>query len=121
MILELMEIILYAQDMDAQVRFYRDLLGLEVTYPRGLVDYSAESWVTFGTGACTLALHGGGQRDLGRDAPKIVFRVAQIEEARRALLAQGVSLGDLFEAAPGTRVVNGVDPEGNPFSLESNR
>ena len=118
MLAELMEIILYVQDMDAQVRFYRDVLGLPVTYPSGLANYGQTSWVTFGTGACTLALHGGGQHNFGQDAPKFVFRVASIYAIRETLLARGVSLGDVFEAAPGTLVVNGLDPEGNKFSLE---
>ncbi|GAB4152371.1 MAG: hypothetical protein Fur0021_17070 [Candidatus Promineifilaceae bacterium] len=121
MLAGLMEIILYVQDMDAQVRFYRDILELPVTYPAGLADYGQTSWVTLGTGACTLALHSGGQRDFGRDAPTFVFRVANIHTARETLLARGVSLGDAFEAAPGTWVTNGVDPEGNKFSLESSR
>jgi hypothetical protein len=42
--------------MDAQVAFYRDKLGLTVSYPDGLNDYTGEYWVTFATGACTLAL-----------------------------------------------------------------
>lgn len=119
MLAGLMEIILYVQDMDAQVRFYRDALGLPVAYPTGLADYGQTSWVAFSTGACTLALHGGGQRDFGQDAPKFVFRVASIYTTAETLRARGVSLGDVFEAAPGVLVVNGLDPEGNKFSLES--
>lgn len=119
MIAELMEIILYVQDMDAQVRFYRDTLGLSVAYPAALADYGQVSWVTFNTGACTLALHGGGRRDFGQDAPKFVFRVANIYDARETLRGRGVTVGEVFEAAPGTLVVNGLDPEGNKFSLES--
>src|SRR3990172_393441 len=87
---ELMEVILYVQDMNAQVAFYRDRFGLEVTYPQGVRDFSQESWVMLATGQCTLVLHGGGRRRLGEDAPKIVFRVRDIEAARRELLDQGV-------------------------------
>lgn len=116
---ELMEVILYVQDMNAQVAFYRDKLGLRVSYPEGVTDFSREMWVTLDTGMCTLALHGGGKRRLGEDAPKIVFRVADIEAARAELLKRGVSLGETRPAAPGVRVCDGVDPEGNKLSIES--
>jgi len=104
--------------MDAQVRFYRDRLGLNVSYPQGLQDYSQEYWVTLGTGECTLALHGGGKRRLGDDTLKIVFGVDEIEAARQELLAGGVQVGEIRQAAPGVLVCDGRDPEGNPFSIE---
>jgi len=89
---ELMEVILYVQDVQAQVTFYRSKLGLAVTSPAGVTDFAHQFWVTLGTGACTLVLHGGGQRRLGADAPKIVFRVTDIEAARRELVERGVAL-----------------------------
>ena len=116
---ELMEVILYVQDMNAQVAFYRNALGLRVSFPQGKADYGQESWVTLDTGGCTLALHGGGQRRLGEDAPNIVFRVADIQAAREELVRQGVSLGQARTPAPGVWVCDGVDPEGNKFSIES--
>jgi catechol 2,3-dioxygenase-like lactoylglutathione lyase family enzyme len=114
-----MEVILYVQDMNAQVAFYRDKLGLPVTSPQELADYSREFWVTLGTGACILVLHGGGKRRLGEDAPKIVFRVGDIEAARRELVNREVSLGEVRSPAPGVWVCDGADPEGNKFSIES--
>ncbi|MGH2522133.1 MAG: VOC family protein [Anaerolineales bacterium] len=89
---ELMEVILYVQEMNAQVAFYRDRLGLEVSNPAGLADYSREFWVTLKTGECTLVLHGGGQRRLGADSPKIVFGVNDIHAARAELAGRGVQL-----------------------------
>ena len=69
---ELIEIIVYVEDMAAQVAFYRDVLGLRVTWP-DVGDFSGEHWVTFATGAATLALHSGGeqrQRDRQGVSPK---------------------------------------------------
>ena len=60
------ELILYVADMQAQVGFYRDTLGLEVSYPAGLDDYSDQYWVVFNTGQCSLALHAGGEKRLGK-------------------------------------------------------
>ena len=65
------EIILYVSNMIAQVSFYRDTLGLEVSYPDNLGDGSEAFWVVFNTGQCSLALHGGGEKRIGDDAPKI--------------------------------------------------
>ena len=115
---ELMEVILYVRDMGAQVSFYRDRLGLKVKEPQGVQDFTDVYWVEFDTGACTLVLHGGGEARLGADAPKVVFRVADIEAARSALVEKGVSLGKVRSPAPGVWVCDGTDPEGNKFSIE---
>ena len=126
MVGELMEVILYVADMKAQVSFYRDVLGLQVTEPAGwrepggTEDFDGVFWVTLATGACTLALHAGGKRRLGKDAPKIVFRVADVPGARDELLRRGVPMGAVRSPAPGVQVCDGQDPEGNKFSIESN-
>lgn len=115
----LIEIIVYVQDMNAQVAFYRDNFGLEVLYPSGLTNYADEFWVTLNTGACVLALHGGGQKRLGADAPKLVFGVDDIHAARAELVKRGVKIDEVRSAAPGVWVCDGVGPEGNKFSIES--
>jgi catechol 2,3-dioxygenase-like lactoylglutathione lyase family enzyme len=116
---ELLEVILYVQDMDAQVSFYRDVLGLQVEAPAGEQDLDGASWVALASGACTLALHVGGQRRLGDDAPKIVFLVADVSRARDELLQRGVVMGEVRSPASGVLVCDGLDPEGNKFSVES--
>lgn len=115
----LIEIILYVKDMHTQVSFYRDVFGLQVLYPQGVMDYSQEMWVTLDTGACVLALHGGGQGRLGADTPKIVFGVDDIHAAREHLLQHKVIIGEVRAAAPGVWVCDGLDPEGMPFSIEA--
>jgi CBS domain-containing protein len=114
----LTETILYVQEMNAAVAFYRDQLGLDVESPADSADYGQESWVVLETGACKLALHSGGQRRLGEDTPMIVFGVSDVEQARTVLVERGVALEAIFEAAPGLKVCHGRDPEGNPFALE---
>lgn len=111
-------VILHVQDMGAMVDFYCNQLGLEVLSPDESDDLAQESWVVLETGACNLALHAGGQRRLGEDAPRIVFGVADIEQVRTVLVERGVALEPVFETALGTKVCDGRDPEGNPFALE---
>lgn len=116
---ELIEVILYVEDMNAQVAFYRDKLGLDVKYPAGLDQYGEQVWVELDAGSCVLALHGGGQRRIGPDAPKIVFRVEDVNAARGELIARGVQMGDVLTDVPGKLICHGADPEGNSFSIES--
>lgn len=113
------EVILYVEDMNTQIAFYRDKLGLEVKSPKETDDFSDIFWVEINTGPCTLALHAGGKRRFGPDAPKIVFQVDDILAARQALIDQDVNLNEIRSAAPGVWVCDGVDPEGNKFSIES--
>ena len=116
---DLMEVILYVENMNAQVDFYTNKLGFKVTYPQGIEEYTDQMWVTLDTGACTLALHGGGKRRFGADAPKIVFRVEDILASREELIRRGVVMGEVRSAAPGVWVCDGEDPEGNKLSIES--
>lgn len=116
---ELMEVILYVQDMGAQVAFYRDLLGLKVKEPRGEGEWAGVHWAELDTGSCTLALHTGGQHRLGEDAPKIVFRVSDVPGACHELMRRGIPMGEVRSPAPGVQVSDGADPEGNKFSIES--
>ena len=111
-------VILYVEDMELMVNFYRDLMGFEVEYPADLASYAQESWVVMDTGACKLALNGGGSNNVGDDAPMVVFGVADIETARNTLLARGVALEEIFDAGDGVKVAQGRDPEKNPISIE---
>ena len=116
---EIMKVILFVEDMDSQVSFYRDKLGLPVKFPKEAENYGEDIWVELDSGPCTLALHTGGKRRFGADAPKIVFRVGDILAARQELTDQEVEMGEIRSAAPGVWVSDGVDPEGNKFSIES--
>lgn len=113
------EIIIYVSDMDVQVQFYRDTLGLPVAFPSDLDNYADQYWVVFNTGECSLALHGGGNKQFGTDAPKFVFKVDDVSRVRSELIANGVSAGELRSPTTGVEIVDCKDPEGNVFSIES--
>ncbi|MBX3014018.1 MAG: VOC family protein [Caldilineaceae bacterium] len=112
------EIILYVEDMQQQVTFYRDVLELPMLFPTGLVDYKMAMWVVFEAGACKLALHGGGRKRLGQDTPMLVFGVTDIQTVHATLRARGVQLQEIFTPGPNVLVCHGTDPEGNPIALE---
>ena len=112
---EITEIILYVEDMNGQVSFYRDKLGIKVKTPQESTDYSNEFWVELETGSCSLALHAGGKRRFGSDAPKFVFRVSDILAARQSLIDHEVEMGEIRSAAPGIWVCDAWTLRGTSF------
>lgn len=118
--MKLSEVIVYVENMAEQVAFYRDVMGLAPSAHENVDDGIKHGWLTFDTGPCVLALHAGGKRRFGQDAPKFVFFVADIEAERQRLIGHGVAMDEVFSPAPGIFVANGVDPEGNRFSIETN-
>ena len=104
--------IVHVDDMARETAFYRDVLELEPSY-------ESEWWTTFDTGACTLALHGGGK--IGVPNVRVNFDVDDLDAARAALRERGIETTDVREPAPGVRVCDLRDPEGNTISLEERR
>jgi predicted enzyme related to lactoylglutathione lyase len=103
---ELVEVVVYTQDMAQATAFYHDTLGLEP-------DFESEHWTTFRTGACTLALHA------GTEAPDPTFLVDDLDATRERLAAAGVDVTEIREPVAGLRVFDARDPDGNRFSIES--
>lgn len=114
----LMEIILFVQEMESEVQFYRDLLGLRIRFPQNLQDYSKEMWVEFETGDCILALHGGARQKPDK-VHSIVFTVDNIEQARETILNAGIEISDIRPLEDGSKVAEGLDPAGHPFSIRT--
>lgn len=110
----LSELIIYVEDIERMTSFYREAFGLEVA--AGDPDHG---FVAFDTGECQLCLHAGREGDPGRYAPSFVFAVDDVDEARAHLADHDVELGEVRSPAPGTRVCDGRDPEGNSFSIEA--
>ena len=104
--MQLVEVVVYTQDMERATAFYRDVLGLEP-------DFESLHWTTFRTGACTLALHA------GSEAPDPTFEVPDAAAECERLLAAGVEVTEIREPVAGLRVFDARDPDGNRFSIES--
>lgn len=112
------EIILYVRNMNAEVRFYRDVLGLPLRYPKGLEDYSDQMWVEFSIGDATLALHGGGENQ-PRDDHEIVFMVENVTRAREMIIEAGTEMGEIRPLEDGSPISEASDPDGHRFSIRS--
>ena len=103
--MELVEVVVYVRDMKQAIGFYRDTLGLDL-------EFESDHWTTFRTGACTLALHPGAA------AADPTFAVADVDSERARLESAGIEVTEIREPAPGVRVFDACDPDGNRFSLE---
>jgi predicted enzyme related to lactoylglutathione lyase len=114
----LQQIILYVQDMTSEVQFYRDVLGLTISYPKNITDYSLEMWVTFETGGCTLALHGG-VTEPPSEQHEIVFSVEDINKAQEIISAAGIEIGSIRTLEDGALIAQGRDPAGHRFAIRS--
>lgn len=114
----LREIILFVQDMESEVRFYRDVLGLKIAYPSGLADYSEEMWVAFSTGDCTLALHGGSKEEPAGQH-EIIFKVEDVAKARKAIMDAGIHMEAVRDLEDGAPISEGVDPAGHRFAIRA--
>ena len=110
--------ILYVKDIDAQTNFYRDLLGLQLKSFKSIEGRSDKQWVEFETGQCTLVLHGNLDKEFGEDRPKLAFHVDDFETAYHTLTERGVKLSPMRSPSPGLKIAEGLDPEGNPFTID---
>ena len=112
------EIILFVNNMDPEVRFYRDVLGLPLRYPEGLDDYSDQMWVEFSLGDAIMALHGGAEAEPQEDH-QLVFWVEDVPQARAMITESGIEMGEVRPLEDGAPVSEGCDPEGHRFSIRA--
>lgn len=113
-----MQIILFVKNMDIEVRFYRDILGLKITYPKRLEDYSQEMWVEFTLGEGSLALHGGADSEPD-EHHEVVFWVENIQQAYEIIRSAGMQINEIRPLEDGAPIAEGRDPEGHRFAIRS--
>jgi len=101
---------LWAQDMDRAVAFYRDVFGLE---PR----FVNPHWSELAFGDAVVALHGGGTGELNLTG--LSFQVDDADEACRLAREAGATIRNEPEDRPREciRLADVVDPEGNGFAI----
>ncbi|MEK6261350.1 MAG: VOC family protein [Planctomycetota bacterium] len=101
---------LMAQDMPRAVAFYRDVLGLTLSF-------ESEHWSELTFGNAIVALHGGGTGATTRTGLSI--QVTQLDAACQRVAAGGGSIVEPPQSRPGEpiRLAIVADPEGNEFYL----
>ncbi|MFK0273362.1 VOC family protein [Ensifer sp. NPDC090286] len=108
-------IILYAQDVEATVRFYENHFGFQASREAG--DRIVE--LVSAEGGANLMIHPAakGQRK-GQSTVKLVFDVADVEAFCQGRAKKGLVFGTIHRA-DGYTFANAVDPSGNPISVSS--
>jgi len=100
----------WVHDMDAAVAFYRDVVGLALRRRDG------DEWAEFDAPPIRLALHATG--DPVPASGTVVFRVANLDEARWALERAGAAFEDHMGEVEGfARFATLRDPDGNPIQI----
>ncbi len=117
MMADFYQVILVVEDMAKMSRFYRDTLGLKVSYPADKADLDDEVWVAFDAGTATLALHGGGKAE-GSGSAVLSLKVRDIQSTYRQLSEAGVDISEPRELGPGVVGAHARDPEGNRLSFD---
>jgi predicted enzyme related to lactoylglutathione lyase len=102
---------LYVEDMDRAVAFYRDAVGLTERF-------SSPEWSELSWGDAVVALHGG-RTDATQRPVGLGFEVASLADAVRDLSAAGAMLVTPPMDRPGEpiRLAEMADTEGNVLSL----
>lgn len=110
-------VILFVEDTEKSLAFYRDLLGLEVKR-------AEKGWVELATGTTTLALHSQENLEIPRHPgqPSMVFGVEDIHTAYAELQARGVEFAGEPHQVCETPTHLGMsanfhDPDGNLLSI----
>jgi predicted enzyme related to lactoylglutathione lyase len=94
-----------AANMDAVVRFYSDVLGLQMKFRDG------DNWAAFDVGGATLALEGGAPR-----GATVSLRVEGLSEVVEQLRGRGAMVSDIL-TGPHEHRATLTDPAGNELIL----
>jgi len=110
--LEAVKFILWAQDMDRAVAFWRDVFGFQTKT-------ESPYWSELTFGDAILALHGGGTGDLNISG--LALTVDDVDEACARAKEAGASVRHAPVDKPQEclRLADVVDPDGNGFSISS--
>jgi predicted enzyme related to lactoylglutathione lyase len=107
---------LHARDWSGTVKWYRDVLGLDVQF----VD-EPNRFAMFRAGEAHLALKAGTPKDTEHDTINLSFEVGNVDTVRDELTDRGISVSEPFESPfqEGYREARLKDPEGNQLRLFS--
>ena len=114
---DLYQVILLAWDVQRMAEFYRDMVGLKMTYPEPGSSLEDQNWIEFDAGSIKLAIHGGGDIR-GSGSVLLSIKVEDLDFVYWDLKKRGVDIQKPREVWEGTRAAKARDPEGNAISFE---
>lgn len=118
-------LILFVDDMDRMLAFYRDVIGLTLLPGAD----PASGFVSLDAGGCQLSLHSLPKRSGAEGKPatprldayaKVVFYAEDVEAAGKELEARGAKMRLAVKFGAIT-LLDGTDPEGNVFQISNRR
>jgi predicted enzyme related to lactoylglutathione lyase len=111
-ITKLRQVFVVAKDLEAQVRFLGETLGLETAFRDG------DRWVQFKAGDVSLALASEAEgRGAPAGVPVPVFEVEGLDAALSDLRQAGASIGEVRDMGAHGRTAHVLDPAGVRFLL----
>jgi lactoylglutathione lyase len=102
-------VMVFVDDMDAGVGFYRDTLGLPLRF-------ASPGWSEFETGATTLALHPS-SKDNPAGTMRLGFQVPDMGACRAQLAQRGITLTGEPRSEHGMLLAEFKGPAGMRYSL----
>ena len=115
-------VLVYVDDFEAAVAFYRDVVGLKAAdidpgagY-KPMVDFAYLESEGAALEIFHRAAHGAALSSSGAGSTVIGLHTEDVAEARARLVAAGLEPGPIVERDWGT-YVDGHDPEGNPLQI----
>ena len=108
--MQLAYVMVFVDDMDAGVAFYRDALGLPLRF-------ASPGWTEFDTGTTTLALHPS-SKDNPAGTMRLGFQVPDMAACREQLRKAGITLTGEPRSEHGVLLAEFAGPAGvrNSFS-----
>jgi predicted enzyme related to lactoylglutathione lyase len=102
----------WTSDMDRAVSFYRDVVGLTLARQDG------SQWAEFATEPVRFALHGTEGHAVRPGGAAVMFRVDDLDVARRTMEQKGVTFDEHSGEVEGfARFATFRDPDGNRVEL----
>ena len=114
---DLYQVILMAWDVQKMAEFYRDVVGLIVTYPAPDASLEDENWIELDAGSVKLAIHGGGDIR-GSGSLLLSIKVDDLDFTYWDLKKRGVDIQKPRQVWEGVKSAKARDPEGNTISFE---
>lgn len=113
-------VIYFVSNTEKVARFYQKAFRAKRLEPPVAQDYAPEDWIQMKTAGAEIGFHRLGFLKAKRRQPacafKLVFKVRDVAQKRRALKRMGVPMTSIWKLKRGS-ICDGWDPEGHRFQI----